>query len=147
MSVTTQVPPPIGENLLWRLVSNLSRNFGSLVDVGALRTIIASYDFRAVHDAQARRRLELLLEGLESFESSIEDGLMRGMPVRVRRIVLSAAESKVGGEAELFLLGSVLERFFSVYASINSLHRFAIRGSESKVDYLWPLRTGTTSAI
>lgn len=147
MSVTPQVPPPIGENLLWRLVSNLSRNFGSLVDIGALRTIIASYDFRAVHDAQARRRLELLLEGLESFDSSVEDGLMRGMPVRVRRIVLSAAESKIGGEPELFLLGSVLERFFSVYASINSLHRFAIRGSESKVDYLWPLRTGTTSAI
>lgn len=147
MAVTPQTPPPIGENLLWRLISNLSRNFGSLVDVGALRTIIASYDFRAVHDSQARRRLELLLEALERFDSRVEDGVMRGMPVRVRKITLSVAESKIGGEAELYLLGSVLEQFFSVYASINSLHRFAIQGSESKVDYRWPLRTGTTSAI
>lgn len=147
MSVTPQTPPPVGENLLWRLISNLSRNFGSLVDVGALRTILASYDFRAVHDAQARRRLELLLEGLERLDSRIEDGLIKGMPVRVRRITLSAAESKVGGEAELYLLGAVLDQFFSVYASINSLHRFAIQGSESRIDYRWPLRTGTTSPI
>lgn len=147
MTVTPQTPPPIGENLLWRLISNLARNFGSMVDVGALRTIIASYDFRAVHDSQARRRLELLLEALERFDSSIEDGVLRGTPVRVRKITLSVAESKIGGEAELYLLGSVLEQFFSVYASINSLHRFAIQGTESKVDYRWPLRTGTTSAI
>lgn len=147
MSVTPETPPPIGENLLWRLVSNLSRNFGSLVDVGALRTILSSYDFRAVQDAQARRRLELLMEGLLQFDSRVDDALLRGLPVRVRRITLTAAESKIGGETELFLLGCVLEQFFSVYASINSLHRFAIRGSETRVEYAWPLRTGTTSSL
>ncbi len=58
--VSPHTPPPIGENLLWRLISNLARNFSSLADVGALRTLLASYDFRALHDLQARRRLELL---------------------------------------------------------------------------------------
>ncbi|CAD5293933.1 conserved hypothetical protein [Bosea sp. 62] len=146
MGVTPHTPPPIGENLLWRLISNLSRNYGSLVDVGALRTLVASYDFRAVHDAQARRRLELLLEGLEAFESGVEDGVLRGQPVRVRTIRLTVAESKIGGEAELYLFGAVLERFFAVYASLNSLHRFAIHGTESKVEYKWTPRAGTTSA-
>lgn len=146
MGVTPHTPPPIGENLLWRLVSNLARNYGSLVDIGALRTLIAGYDFRAVHDAQARRRLELLLEGLVEFDTGVADGVLRGLPVRIREIRLSAAESKLGGEAELYLLGSVLERFFAVYASLNSLHRFSIRGAESKVEYRWAPRAGTTSA-
>lgn len=146
MGVTPHTPPPIGENLLWRLTSNLARNFGSLFDVGALRTLIASYDFRAVHDAQARRRLELLLEALEGFETGVEDGVLRGLPVRIRTIRLAVAESKLGGEAELYLFGAVLERFFAVYASLNSLHRFAIQGAESKVEYRWTPRAGTTSA-
>lgn len=146
MGVTSHTPPPIGENLLWRLISNLSRNYGSLIDIGALRTLISSYDFRAVHDAQARRRLELLLEALENVQTGVEDGVLRGLPVRIRTIRLAVAESKIGGEAELFLFGAVLERFFSVYASLNSLHRFSIQGAESKVEYRWSPRAGTTNA-
>jgi type VI secretion system protein ImpG len=141
-SVSPEVPPPIGQDLLWRLIANLSRNYASLVEVGSLRHLLAAYDFRALHDTQARRRLELLLEALERFETASEDTLVRGVPARLRRITLHAAESKIGGEGELFLLGSVLDAFLAVYASINSLHAFGIRGTESNVVYRWPERTG-----
>jgi type VI secretion system protein ImpG len=145
--VVSEVPPPVSDGLLWRLVANLARNFGSIVDAGALRGVIASYDFRAVHDAQARRKLELLSEGLTEFNHSDMDWVLRGRPVRMRTLELVAAESKLGGEAELFLFGSVLDAFFIAFASINSLHRFSMRGSESNVVYLWPPRTGAASPL
>ncbi len=80
-SVTPHIPRPSGESLLWRLISNLARNFGSLTDVGSLRSLIASYDFRAVHDAQARHRLDLLLAGIESFEHGRGGWMLRGQLV------------------------------------------------------------------
>ncbi|MFC6791280.1 type VI secretion system baseplate subunit TssF [Methylobacterium komagatae] len=143
MGVTPHTPPPVGESLLWRLISNLARNFSSLADVGALRTLIASYDFRALHDLQAHRRLELLQEAIEDFTHDAEDAVILGHPMRVRTLLCTVAEDKIGGEAELFLFGSVLERFFTVYASVNTLHRFTIRGRDSKVEYRWKPRTGT----
>jgi len=145
-AVTPHIPPPIGENLLWRLISNLACNFGSLADAESLRTLIASYDFRAVHDAQARHRLELLLEAIESFSHGVEDGVLRGQPVRIRTLRLSVAESKVGGEAELYLFGSVLEHFFAAYAGLNSLHRFAIEGIEGRIEYRWKPRRGAATS-
>lgn len=142
MGVSPHTPPPIGEGLLWRLLSNLARNFASLADVAALRTVLASYDFRAIHDIQARRRLELLQEALEDFTHGAEDAVIRGCPVRLRTLTCTVAESKIGGEAELFLFGSVLDRFFDAYAGVNSLHRFTIRGRDSNVEFRWAPRRG-----
>ncbi|CAN1523877.1 COG3519 Type VI protein secretion system component VasA [Rhabdaerophilaceae bacterium] len=146
-AVTREAQPPVGDAILWRLISNLSRNYGTISDVASLRSLIASYDFRAVYDSQARRRLELMLEGIESIRSSSENALLRGVPMRVRKVVLQAAESKLGGEGELFLLGAVIDSLLGAYAGINTLHRFSAEGTETNARYRWPLRIGMTSAI
>jgi type VI secretion system protein ImpG len=141
-TVTAEIPPPLADGLLWRLICCLGRNFGSLTDIRSLRDVVASYDFRAVHDAQARRRLELLLEGLVDISSVPGDAILRGVPARIRRMSLTVAESKVGGEPELHLLGSVLDAFFSAYANVNALHRLEVRGAETNVAYGWSMRAG-----
>jgi len=147
VGVTPEVPPPIADVLLWRLVAGLARNFGSIVGVDRLRGLVAAYDFRALHDVQARRRLELLLDGIRGFDEAPGDALLRGMPVRLRRLTLTLAESRVGGEAELFLFGAVMDAFLGVYAGINSLHRFEVRGAETNARYEWPLRRGAGSLL
>lgn len=141
-TVSAEIPPPLADGLLWRLVCSLGRNFGSLTDIRALRDVIACYDFRAVQDAQARRRLELLLEGLIEVTSEPGDAVIRGVAARMRRVGITMAESKVGGEAELHLLGSVLDAFFSAYANVNALHRLEVRGAETNVSYAWAMRAG-----
>lgn len=145
--VTSEIPPPVSDGLLRRLVANLARNYGSLTDVETLRTVIATYDFRAVYDSQARRRLELLLEGLERFVATDGDTVVSGVPMRMRRIELQLSDSKIGGEGELFLLGAVLDAFLASYAGINMLHRFSVRGIETNVVYTWPSRAGTNRSF
>lgn len=146
-SVMGEVPPPIEDALLWRLISNLARNFRTIVGREQLCALIASYDFRALHDAQARRRLELLLAGIEDFTDQPGDAIVRGAPVRLRRLVLTVAESRLGGEAEMFLFGTVLDAFLAAYAGINSLHRFTIRGSEENASYDFAMRRGLGSVV
>ena len=142
-SVSPEIPAPIGSNLLWRLISNLARNYGSFANVGALRSAIATYDFQAIRDAQARRRLVLLLESLERFEVDTRDTVIRGIPARLRHMTLAINENKLGGEAELFLFGSVMDAFFANYVAVNSLHQFAAEGIDSKVLFKWPSRFGS----
>ncbi len=142
-AVVAEVPPPINDGLLRRLTANLARNYGSIVNIGTLRTVISSYDFRAVSNLQARRRLELLLEGLDRFVTTDTDHVVRGAPIRMRNIELAVVDSKIGGEGELFLLGAVLDAFLATFAGINILHRFSVRGTESNAKYTWPARTGS----
>lgn len=145
--VAPEIPPPLADGLLWRLVAALACNFSSVANVEALRQLISSLDFRAVHDDQMRQRLALLLTGLERFENTTGDILVRGMPVRIRRFTLVCQESKVGGEAEMFLLGGVLDRMLTAFATVNSMHQFAIRGSEGNVRYQWEPRRGVKQLL
>lgn len=144
---TPEAPPPISDILLWRLVANLARNFGSMADVSGLRTALAAHDFQALHDATAKRRLELLTEGLREFRKSDGDAMLHGQPIRIRRLVLTAEESKIGGEAELFLFGSVLDAFLSSYSNINNLHQLRVVGAETRVTYDWASRFGAAEAL
>jgi type VI secretion system protein ImpG len=146
-AVVPELPPPINDGLLRRLTANLACNYGTMANVETLRTAIATYDFRAVFDVQARRRLELLLESLDRFATSDSDTVVRGAPMRVRNIDLFIVDSKVGGEGELFLLGAVLDAFFATCAGINMLSRFSVCGTETNVKYTWPMRTGSITPL
>lgn len=146
-AISPQVPPPIGVGLLWPLISNMALNFGSLLTVDAIRVLISTYHFRAHFDAQERRRLDLMVEGTSEVSYKAMDWILRGFPVRGTDIQLLVEESKFGGEGEVFLFGTVLNRFLDLFANINSVHRLRMRGSERNVVYQWPIRTGTRPSL
>lgn len=145
--VAPQVPPPIGVGLLWPLISNMALNFGSLLTRNALRVLLSTYHFRAHFDAQERRRLELMVDGTQDVSATAMDWILRGYPVRGSDIQVVVEESKFGGEGEVFLFGTVLNRFLDLFANVNAVHRLRVRGSERNVVYQWPTRTGTRPSL
>jgi type VI secretion system protein ImpG len=146
-TVTPEVPPPIGSGLMWRLIANMARNYASLADVDALRTVLSTYHFAATYDVQQARRLELLMEGLQGIETEPFEWIHRGLPIRGHKVRLNIVESKVGGEAEAHLFGAVLNQFLGIYASVNACHQLVVRGAESKVEFEWPARVGVNPGI
>jgi len=88
-----------------------------------------------------------LLQGIERFETRPGDTVVKGIPVRLRHIALHVAESKLGGPAEVFLLGAVVDHLLQSFGSINSLHRFSILGTETNVSFSWPARAGTSNHL
>lgn len=145
--ILSEVPPPLDDTLLWNLVANLARNFSSLIDVDALRTVVAAYDFRALGDKLAAQQRDLLLQSFRSFERRGIDIISSGRPVRAFEIVLSVSENQMGGEGEMYLFGCVLDQFLKSYASINSLHRFAITGIDSNITYQFAPKWGEAAAL
>lgn len=145
--ILSEVPPPLNDRILWTLIANLARNFASLIDVEALRTVIGAYDFRARIDGQAAQQRDLLLQGFRRFERKGIDIVTRGRPVRAHELLLSVAESQIGGEGEMYLFGTVLNQFLRSYASINSLHRFAVTGIDSNTTYRWSPTWGEAAGL
>lgn len=141
-TVSAEVPPPFRDDLLWTLVSNLARNFGSIVDLDVLKSVIASLHFRARIDVSARQDMDNLLAGLHAIHVEPFDLFIDGRPVRSRRIVLRVREDIIGGEGEMFLFGSVMNAFFAALASVNSHHILRLEGVNTKVTYEWKPRRG-----
>lgn len=146
-TVTPSYPPPIEQGMIWRLVSNMSLNYLSLVSVEALRVLLSAYDFRAIYDAQARRRLELMLDGIKEVQTRPTDWLVKGYPVRGIHVRIEIEESKMGGAGDVFLFGSVLDRFLTLYSSVNSLHRLTIHGIESNAEWQWQAKMGALTVL
>lgn len=129
----------------WRLISHLSLNYLSLTDsdeaqgAAALRELLGLY--ADSKDAATIKQIE----GVKSVTSKPVNGRI---PIagaitygRGIEITVTCDESAFEGTG-VFLLGSVLEDFFSKYTSINSFTRTIIRSTERGEIMRWPSRIG-----
>lgn len=147
-------PSPAHGDLSWKLMSHLSSNFLSLADGrGSERA------------AQLRELLTLYAEfGPPSSEDANKTHIAAIRSVTTTPIVLSLPDHPYGTfargievcltfdteklpRAEAFMLGSVLERFFAKYTSINSIVRTVLKTTRGKEVKRWPARIGNRHLI
>jgi type VI secretion system protein ImpG len=140
--VSPAVPPPLGQDTFWRLLSHLSINFSSLSRVETLRTVVGLYNFRAMVDRQADQANRLLQEAITKVETSPALHLFRGEPVRGVAVTVDLSEDGFGGEGDVYLFGTLLHEFFSLYAGLNSFSQLTVRGVKFGEVYAWPPKAG-----
>jgi type VI secretion system protein ImpG len=134
----------------WRLISHLSLNYLSLTDAvdgggaKALRELLALYGDSG--DAVIRRQIE----GVHSVTPKC---VTRRLPFpgpaafgRGTELTLTCDETAFEGMG-VFLLGAVLERFFSKYVSINSFTETALKTVQRGDIARWPARIGRRPVI
>ncbi|MBF8224193.1 type VI secretion system baseplate subunit TssF [Halomonas sp. 328] len=139
---TPSMRPSLDGGLLWTLISNLSLNYLSLLDRDALCSVLRAYDFRAGVDRQAERVAQKRLSSIIDIQTRPVDRLYRGFPVRGLRTNMTLDQAAFGGEGELYQFASVLSRFFSLYASINSFHELHVTNHHNRERYSWNLQPG-----
>ncbi|MBL0605336.1 type VI secretion system baseplate subunit TssF [Aeromonas caviae] len=144
---TLPLRPALDGSLHWTLISNLSLNYVSLLRRDALVQVLRTYDFPALHDKQAEQASRKRLAGIEEIETKPVDRLVRGMPVRGLKSVLSIRQSAFGSEGELYLFSTVLAHFFSLYASVNAFHLLEVVNLDNKERYQWPVQIGQHSLM
>jgi type VI secretion system protein ImpG len=137
--------PPIEGASLWALISNLSLNYLSLSggkeSLDALREILRLYSFS---DAPAAHKQ---VQGIKQMSARrvvrrIRHNDWRGF-CQGSEVTLEFEEDQYVGSGA-FLLGAVLERFFALYASINSFTELVItRAAQPGREWKrWPPRAG-----
>jgi type VI secretion system protein ImpG len=142
MKPSSMIQPPLGKALHWRLISQLSLNYLSIVEggSGALREILRLHNFGdfAFHERQ--------IQGILSVDShpcltqiTSNDGVSF---VRGRRVDIEFDEEHFTGSG-VYLFASLIERFLGLYVSLNSFSVLAARTRQRKEALRqWPPRTG-----
>ena len=141
------MPPPLGDEVHWRLLAHLTLDVRRLADVDSLRTALALYDFRARVDRQAKRRLDNLLAAIERVEVQRGVELLDGVPIQGAVVRLHVDEAKAGSDGEVYLLGTVLGEFFAQHVTINSFARLQVHCTGHREVFTWPARVGRKIAL
>ena len=141
---TQPAQPPLRGAALWRLVSHLSLNHLSLSEgresLSALREILKLYSST---DRPSTQQQIMGITGMECRKVVRRVGrdAWRGF-CRGVEITLEFDEEKYVGSGA-FLLGAVLDRFFALYASVNSFTQLRIKSRQREgVWKEWPPAAG-----
>lgn len=146
-ATTMYVPPPLGHDLGWRATAHAAMNLRALTEPAVLRTALGVYNLQALVDRQAARANELRIEAVRDVRVVPGEKLFRGAAIRGVDVEVDLDESGFSGEGDMYLFGSVLERLFAEYVSINSFSRTRVRGMSSNVEYRWPARSGNQTLL
>ena len=144
---TDTLRPPVGKDSLWRLVSQLSLNYLSLVDDGreALQEILRLYNFTGSTYSERQIAGLVSLGSRRHFARVSADGgwaFARGTQVDME----FDEEQFVGGGVYLF--AAVLECFLGLYVSANSFSQLRARTRQRKeILKLWPPRAGQKTLL
>ncbi len=139
---TPTLRPPVGKGALWRLISQLSLNYLSLVSEGkeALQEILRLYNFtESVYSEKQVQGITSLTSRPHFARVVSEAGISF---VRGTRVETEFDEEQfVGGGVYLF--ASVLEYFLGLYVTMNSFSQLVARTQQRKeVMREWPPRAG-----
>lgn len=147
---TRPIRAPYEAENVWKLISHLSLNYLSLVDndpkqgAAALREILGLY-------AEAREpAIKKQIEGVVSVTSKniVRRIDSKGPLVFGRGLEVSVLLDESAFEGgSYFLLGTVLERFFSHYVSINSFVETVICSTDRGEVIRWPVRIGNRHSL
>ncbi len=139
---TFSVSPPVGSNLLWRLISHLSLNSLSLARGENLRALLELYLFPDARDRVSLAANRKRVAGIEGVSSRPSDRLVGGLPMRGQEVEIRLRQDHFAGPGDLFLFGCVLEHFLGNYASINTFMRLTVQETQKGDVYRWPVRLG-----
>ncbi|UCH23936.1 MAG: type VI secretion system baseplate subunit TssF [Deltaproteobacteria bacterium] len=139
---TPNVLPPLGSNLLWRLLSHLSLNYVMLAKAEDLRALLDLYVFEAGRDRSAILANKKRIAGIEQVETGASNRLASGVMMRGREIRINMRQDHFASQGDMFLFGCVLDHFLGSYASMNSYTRLSIKEVIKGELYQWPVRIG-----
>jgi type VI secretion system protein ImpG len=152
-AATPTLRPPLRDQKFWRLISHLSLGHLSITGgqdgASVLKEVLRLYDLKDTSDSRAAVNAITSVSskpGVARAPSASLGGKDRRIPSTFCRglDITLEIEPRVWQSSGLFLLASILERFFALNASINSFTRTEVllRGRPERVA-AWPARSGT----
>ena len=145
--VTAPLPPPMGRELQWRVLSHMAMSYRSITELDVLRSMLEIYNFPALIDRQAARANQLRMQAIKSIRVRPTDRLYRGAPVRGVATEIELDEGGFAGEGEMYLFASILNEMLASYVSLNSFTQLSVTGTNTRVVYRWDPKSGSLNLI
>ena len=145
--ITSALPPPLEASLMRRSIASIAANFSSMLDIEALRAVMAACNTKTHFDYTERQRHAQRVEGLESIVAAPFDWFVEGLPVRGWDLTVTVSESKFGSLGDACLFSGVLGAFFDDLAGINTVHRLTMLARDSNRRFCAPVRFGRRAVV
>jgi len=129
----------------WRLVGHLSPNYLSLSDVDEQRGAESMRELLELYGPVAEAAVRKQINGVKSVTSkpAVQRVPSKGPIAFARGLEVSVLFDETAFEGTgVFLLGTVLDRFFARYVSINSFTRTVVKSVGRGEVMRWPARLG-----
>ncbi len=139
---TATICPPLGKGLHWRLISHMSLNFVSLMNVEHFRELLRVYDFQQEHDVQLALAHQRMLNGIVSLRSEYKERMIRGAPIRGLSVSVELNEDHFAGEGDAYLFATVLDCFIGLYVTLNAYSQLTVRFTRSGQVHVFSPRSG-----
>ncbi len=143
LPVSQPIRPPLGSELLWRVIAHLALVKRSLAEPDLLASVLGLYNFQAFGDEPVGRANTRRIEAVRAVEVEPSRQLFQGAIVRGQRTLVELEESGFVGPGDLFLFGWVLDELFAANLTLNAFHALRVRQNPSKTEYAWTPRTGS----
>ncbi len=140
--VTPPLPPPIGRELQWRVLSHMAMTYRSISELEVLKATVDIYNFQALIDRQAARANQLRVAAIKSIEVRATDRLYRGAPIRGIAAKLELDEAGFSSEGDMYLFAHVLNEMFASYVALNSFTQLSVTGMSTRAEYKWEPKNG-----
>jgi type VI secretion system protein ImpG len=139
---TATIRPPLGRDLSWRLLSQLSLNYLSLVSdgLGALQDMLRLYNFGEAAHVEKQIKGLVGLAARPHFAPVSGDGAL--FFARGTRVEMEFDEDLFAGGG-VYLFSAVLDRFLGLYVSLNSFVQLLVKSRQRRETLKsWPPRAG-----
>ena len=141
-AVTPPRRPPYDGEVYWRLLSHLSLNYVSLIKVETLQGLLALYNYSDPLVPGGDKAILRRIQGVVDVQAQPQNWLLQRVPVRGLEIFLKVRKDHFTNEGDMYLFGEVLNVFFALYASINSVTQLVMEEMLEEGRYEWPPRVG-----
>lgn len=139
---TSAIVPAPGKNLHWKLLSHLCLNYRTMADAENLKALLGLYNFEENRDRSAFLANQKRIAGIVDVRSRAADQLVDRVIMRGREVALDVHQDHFAGLGDMYLFGSVIDQFLSLYASLNSYTQLIIKEVLKGDVYRWPARIG-----
>lgn len=117
---TMQIDAPVNENSLWQFISHLSINLLTLGDIKTFKEMLQLYIFPNNRDKAKVAKNQKRIDAIETFEIEPIDRVSRGYLLKGHKVRMRVRQDYFASLGDMYLFCSVILRFLSSYATINS---------------------------
>lgn len=139
--------PPMGEAVLWRLLSHLSLNYLPIANAETLQALLRLYVVQG--SIQSPREVANLrrISAISTVGTRAGDRLFGGNLIRGQDIRASMRQDYFASAGDMFLFGSLLDRVLATFSTLNSFSTFTLVDEQTGNTYAWPARLGKRALI
>jgi type VI secretion system protein ImpG len=143
LPVSQPLRPPLGTELLWRVLSHVALVKRSLAEEGFLSALVGLYNFQAFGDEPVGRANTRRAEAVGRVRAEPSRRLHQGAVVRGQHTVVELEETGFVSPGDAFLFGSVLDELLAAHLTLNAFQSLTTLQLPSRTETRWTPRTGS----